>query len=374
MRKRILLVDDEPRNIELLARCLAPLDVDTLVARDGREALAIFAAERIDLILLDLRMPEVDGVEVLAHVRSDPVYVPVVMVTASTERTDRLRALEAGADDVLEKPLDREVLIARVRTLLRLKETTDDLEERTRELAAQNEALATLQLQQRELAQFIVHDLKNPIATLYANIAWLLEVVTARADIAEALLDTESAARRLKSMVDDLLTIARLEEAAAPVQRAKVALETVIDDILRAHHREVEEARVSFKSEVPPLLTLDVDAVMLRRMLSNLVENAVRHARAGGRILVQASGEDPVEVTIANTGKPIADEDRDRIFRKFGRGSGQPVVAGNVGLGLYFCKLAIEAHGGSIALDSTAEWPVRFTLRFPSAGLSPAEV
>src|SRR5262249_46810825 len=152
-------------------------------ARGGREALELFDQEGADLVLLDVLMPGLDGLDVLTHIRarSDRPYVPVVLVTAHSERQHRLRGLEAGADDFLEKPVDQSILVARVRTLLRLKVALDEL--RTR-----NAELEQLQREQRELTQFIVHDLKNPITVMYANLQFLQQCFgSAGDDIAEAV-------------------------------------------------------------------------------------------------------------------------------------------------------------------------------------------
>jgi signal transduction histidine kinase len=356
MPKRILIVDDDRASAAAVGACMEPLGVDVDIVGNADEAL--FAIERIrpDLILIGAG---VDGAfDLLGHVRGMSASLPLVVVTPRAGRAERLRAVEAGADDCLVMPGDYAVLAARARTLLAQKAVIDALR-------ARNDELATLDNQRRELAQFVVHDLKNPLSTLHANVNWLMEVVTERAEIGEALCDTESAVRRLQSMVDDLLTITRIEDAALPIHRADIDVRPIIDELVRDHGREARTAHLSIESSVPPHLFLDVDAMVFRRMLDNLVDNALRYTPTGGRILVQVRGENPAELCIANTGAPIPIENRELIFRKFERGARTPTAV-NVGIGLYFCKLAAEAHGGSIDLDSTTEWPVRFTVRIPT--------
>jgi signal transduction histidine kinase len=356
MTKRLLLVDDDHANIAVLLACLEALEVETVTVPSAEEAP--FAIEHFhpDLVLASSDLLE--AFDLLAHVRAESTLLPFIVIAKKLDREQRLRLLEEGADDYLVMPNDYAVLVARARTRIAQKEEADIL--RTK-----HARLATLDARRRELAELAVHDLKNPIAALSANVAWLMEVVTARAEVGEALSDTESATRHLQSMVDDLLTITRIEEARLPIHRAHVEVRPMIDELVRGYHREARDARLSLESCVPPDFTLDADAHVLRRILDNLVDNALRHTPDGGRILVSASDGDPAEVCIANTGAPLSADDRERLLRSLEhpvRGTS----AIKAGLGLYFCKLAAEAHGGSIDVDSTAEWPVRFTVRLPS--------
>jgi two-component system cell cycle response regulator len=129
MSARILVVDDVPANVKLLEARLSAEYFDVLTASSGAEALAISARAECDIILLDVMMPDMDGFEVCRRLKSDPAthFIPVVMVTALDSPADRVRGLEAGADDFLTKPVSDIVLIARVRSLTRLKLMTDEL-------------------------------------------------------------------------------------------------------------------------------------------------------------------------------------------------------------------------------------------------------
>ncbi|MBV9949087.1 MAG: response regulator, partial [Myxococcales bacterium] len=177
MPKRLLLVDDESSNVLLLERLLAPLGHELVRADDGRTAVRAFLECKPDLVLLDLNMPGMDGLDVLARIRAEQGtdHVPVIVLTAHSEREYRLRGLEAGADDFLEKPADGPVLRLRVATLLQLKESRDALKRLNEELAARNASLEMLQREQRELTAFVVHDLKNPLAAIWADLEFARE-------------------------------------------------------------------------------------------------------------------------------------------------------------------------------------------------------
>src|SRR5262249_45058144 len=129
MTARVLVVDDVLANVKLLEARLTAEYFDVVTAMNGPEALAICARAQCDIVLLDVMMPEMDGFEVCRRLKADPAthHIPVVMVTALDQPSDRVRGLEAGADDFLTKPVSDIALIARVRSLVRLKMVTDEL-------------------------------------------------------------------------------------------------------------------------------------------------------------------------------------------------------------------------------------------------------
>jgi two-component system sensor histidine kinase/response regulator len=355
----VLLVDDEPRNLAVLEAYLAPLGYDVTRARGGREGLEAFDRSRPDLILLDVLMPDLDGIDVLTHVRAHDrsSRVPVILITGQTDREDRLRGFEAGADDFIEKPVDRALLLARVRTLLRLKATGD-------ELVRRNALLEELRREQRELTEFLVHDLKNPLSVVHLNIGWLAQNVGAeRSDLHEALVDAADASSRIQAMLDDLIAVARIEQANVPLERADVELGTLLDEMAQAHTREAQTKSISLGTEAGEGVRVSADPAILRRILENLVRNALQYTPFGGRIGMSARGLGDIEIAVSNTGPPIPEQERARIFEKFRRGANAPAKGGNAGLGLYFCARAMEAHGGSIGVVQTPTWPTSFVLR-----------
>ena len=362
MAARLLLVDDEPRNLTLLEAFLSPLGHVLARARGGEEALQAFEREGADPIVLDVLMPDLDGIDVLTHLRAHPrgQHVPVILVTGKTEREDRLRGFQAGADEFLEKPVDRALLVARVRTLLRLKAAGEELMRR-------NALLERLQREQRELTGFIVHDLKNPLSIVHLNLGWVRQnIAPAQRDVHEALSDAVDASERLQTMVDDLLAVARIEQVDVPLERADVVLDNLLMCVMRAHAREALDKHVTLTVEAEEGLCVDADRAVLHRVLENLVRNALRYTPPEGRVGLSAKSGPVTEVAVSNTGVPIPEGDRERIFEKFRRGKDGPIASGHAGLGLYFCTRAMHEHGGSIAVEQTAEWPTSFVLRFPT--------
>lgn len=370
MPHRILLVDDHPRNLLALEAILLPHGYELLRAADGPSALEAVMRERPDLMLLDLMMPGMDGIEVLTRLRASDggAHVPVVLVTASTERDHRLRGLEAGADEFLEKPIDVPILLARVRTLLALKDSRDALQASRDELGRRNAALEAAQREQRELTAFIVHDLRSPLGVVYTGLDVLRHGVTSAApDLLPIANDVREAASRLRSMVNDLLTISRMEAASLPLVREPLALARELRGVVGAYEGMAAERGVRLMAPPETPLLVTTDRTLLRRVLENLLDNALRYTPKDGRIRVGLEQANDVEVSVSNDGPPIPEGERGRIFEKFRRGTGEAVHSGNAGLGLYFSKRAVEALGGSIGVEHRPSWATSFVIHLPKA-------
>ena len=361
---RVLLVDDDPRQVTILRAHLAPLNHTLLSANSGAEALKILEDESLDLAVLDLRMPGIDGIDVLHHIRARAEFarLPVVLISSHHEREARLRAIEAGADDFVEKPPDPAILRARVTNLLRLKQLGDDLEQR-------NEDLRRLEALRRELTDLVVHDLKAPVAGSALNIEVAMEILNLEEGNAacEALKDALAGVHRVRAMTEQILLLARLEEARMPIRMVPCPLRTIVEEVLRTLGRTAERRATRLDLIIEGDLVANADPELLRRLVENLLDNALRHTPRGGHIAVEGIRGDVVRLRFANTGHPIPEGDRLHIFEKFAQSSGSVARGANVGLGLHFCHVVASAHGGSIRVEETAEWPVVFTVSLPSA-------
>lgn len=358
---RLLLVDDDCRQVAILRAHLEPLAHTLVSAEGGADALRLMDEQTFDLVLLDLRMPGIDGIDVLHHIRARPelARLPVVLITSMHEREARLRGLEAGADDFVEKPPDGAILRARVANLLRLKQLGDDLERR-------NEELRRLEALRKELTDLVVHDLKAPVAGAALNIEVAMEILGLQDGSAfEALNDALAGVHRIRSMTEEILLLACLEEARMPIQLVRSPLRRIVEDAVRVLGRVAERRGTRLDLSVEANLSATADPELIRRVIENLLDNAMRHAPRGGRIAVKGMRGDLVSLSFANTGNAIPECDRIRIFEKFAQSSGAVSRGANMGLGLHFCDVVARAHGGSLRVEETAEWPVVFTLTLP---------
>lgn len=369
--KRILLVDDHPRNLLLLESHLQPLGHHLVFAESGRQAIELFDGDAPDLVLLDLTTPGIDGLGVLAHIRGHRSRpdVPVIMMTAHGERSSRLQGLQAGADEVLEKPIDAPILLARVNTLLALQESRCQLQSSSDSLALRNRQLEHLQREQRELLQFVVHDLKNQLFVVLGNLDWARGHVggTEPNEMCEVLDEGLGGALRLRSMVEDMLAVSSLEDASFKVRPELVPVRDILTPVVASYERKAELKRVSLAPAPDVGWKLWADPSLLRRVFENLLDNSLRYAPDSGHVEVSAHLGHQLEISISNDGPAIPPQDRERIFDKFTRGRDEPRTVGSAGLGLYFCKRAIEAHGGCIRVMETPQWPTQFVIALPTS-------
>jgi signal transduction histidine kinase len=358
----LLLVDDDPRNLLALQALLAPLGHRLVRAADAMEAMQVFEEARPDLVISDLRMPRYDGIDLLGMIRTHPDRsdTPVILVTAHGEREHRLRALRAGADDFLEKPIDEALLIARVNNLLRLKQAKDDL-------VAQRDELQRSRRERRELNEFMVRDVRGSLSHVCIGLAGLAnEVERSSEPMRETVARIEGDARQVSDMLEDLLWITRLEHLAFPLQKRDVALD---EEVRRSIMRVADTAnrrRIAMDAAVNRPIVVETDERLLDRVLANLIDNAMRHALEGGHVLVELTCGDEIELCVHNDGPRVPRVERDRIFGKFVRGATEPPYSGHAGLGLYFCKCAMKALDGDVELVERPGWSTSFRLRLPS--------
>lgn len=360
---KILVVDDEPANRALIRAYLADTQHELLEASDGETSLALIAEAAPDLVLLDVLMPGLDGFATLRRLRErhDGPFLPVLLVTALSDQTSKRRGLEAGADDFLLKPVDPTELLLRVGNLLRLRDKS--IEQRAR-----NEELAELHRFKDEMVGLLVHDLKNPLSALSANLAYIQgESASMPEEVVAALNDSSKCARRLGDLLQNLADTQRAEVAALRPTLAPVALREWLMSFKGAREWEAREHGLHLEIDADGGLRGLFDAALLSRVVENLLDNALRYTPRDGRIVLLAeAAPDGVTISVGNTGPEIPVACRERLFDKFAQhGGGQGRM--NLGLGLYFCRLAVEAHGGSIRVEGDAELPTRFVMRLPSA-------
>jgi two-component system sensor histidine kinase/response regulator len=371
----ILVADDVPANVELLCDQLATLGYRVETAIDGPSAVEACFTKKPDLCILDVSMPAgslgVDdrstGFEVCRRIKRDPrtARIPVIFVTALNDTTDRVKAIEAGGDDFLTKPHNRQILGARLRSLLRLKFATDALEESYRKLRE-------LEKVRDDLMKMIVHDLKSPLTSVLAALEMVLDGDFGAVSEAQrrALGDAEGKAEDLLALIEDLLEVARIEETSIQLDVQPIAPAALLTEILHEWEMRLaqEEARATMDvADDAPVF--HADKGLVKRVFSNLIQNALTHSPRNVTIALRARHDgatDGVLFTVADNGPGIPKEYHEIIFRKFEQAKtpSAPRVRSS-GLGLAFCKLAVEAHGGRIWVQSAEGKGSQFHFTFP---------
>lgn len=359
----ILVADDVAANVELLFDQLHVLGFRAIAASDGPSALAACFEHRPDLAILDVSMPAgelgVDdrsaGFEVCRRIKRDPrtKSIPVIFVTALNDTTDRVKAIEAGGDDFLTKPHNRLVLGARVRSLLKLKAATDSLEDALRKLRE-------VEKMRDDLMKMIVHDLKTPLTSILATTEMLIDgdFGPLNPEQRKMLTDAEGKADDLLALIGDLLEVSRIEEATMTLDLQPIAPAALLNEIVNEwsirFQQEGATALVDVADDAP---VFEADKPLLKRVLGNLVQNSLTHSATAVTIQLCARRDgDGILFTVADNGPGIPPEYHEVIFRKFERvkNPNMPRTRSS-GLGLAFCKLAIDAHGGHIWVQSAGE-------------------
>jgi signal transduction histidine kinase len=350
----ILVVDDAPQNRLLAEARLSGAGYRVTQADSGESAIAAFEREVPDLVLLDVRMPGLDGFDTLERLRALPhgPNVPVVFLTAFDDEDTHRRALAAGVDDFLSKPLRPTELLIRVRSLLRLSAAMQKLHDSHALVSAQRDALLHARQLRERLSAFIVHDLKIPLQ----NISAATEIVQRRAEnegVQRAAGMIQRGCTDMNRMVLDLLDVARAEDGHLTVQKTDFDLRSLLDDVVeRTRVTRGQGAAVRLETmydlEDP---RIQGDPELLRRVIENLLDNAFRYSPAQSSIRVSAAKrQGQVDILVRDEGPGIPEEHRERVFDMYERLEERRDRSGR-GLGLVFCRAAVEAHGGAIWID-----------------------
>ncbi len=378
---RVLIVDDERRNVELLKVMLAPEGYTILTASNGPEALGLLEDQQPDLILLDVMMPGMDGYEVAGKIKANPATknIPVIMLTALDDRNARMLGLNAGAEDFLTKPMDRAELCVRVRNLLRLKAYGDKLraahEALAVALAEAGEARRMAEHANNAKTQFLramSHELRTPLNAIsgYTEILEMgIRGVVNPAQVKD-LGRIKRAAAYLLRLINDVLTIARLE-GARPLHLISIAVNPVLAEveglcILQAKANGLTLTVAPCEHDI----FATADAERFQQILLNLTTNAIKFTPKGGGINITCDDDTGVvRIRVNDTGVGVRLLDIDRVFEPFvqiDRHLTTETQQG-VGLGLSISRELARAMSGDLTLESVEGVGSTFTLSLPIA-------
>jgi signal transduction histidine kinase len=353
MGATILVADDHADNRALARATLEDEGHRVLLATNGEEAVGMFAREHPECILLDVRMPAVDGPTACKRIREMPggALVSIMFVTAMHDLDTFDLALEAGGDDFLNKPFRPQELVVRVDALLKLRGLATERNELYVEIKRQRDRLQRLQLQKDRLISFLVHDLKTPVSAIDLQAQLVLRDQDAGDHAHRAAAKIRDEGHSQLRMITTLLDITKADEGQLAPALEHIDLRSLIAEVvetMKVHAVAMNVALVG-DSAVP---TLNADPDLLRRVLENLVENAIRYSPEGGEVRVTVAAVDGgIELRVLDCGLGVPVDQRTRVFERFETGA---TTRSNRGLGLTFCKLAVEAHGGRIWIDESS--------------------
>jgi signal transduction histidine kinase len=365
---KILVVDDNEANRSLAKATLEDEGYAVVLATGGAEGIAAFTTESPDCVLLDVRMPDIDGFGVCERLRALPrgPETPILFLTALRDVDTFDRALRAGGDDFLTKPVRPTELVVRVQTALELRRVKAELADHYTLLKRQRDDLQRLQLQKERLSAFVVHDLKNPVNTIDLHAQLLVRDKTLSADARESALQIRTEARHLTRMILNLLDVSKADEGQLTPKRTQIEVDALVETIVSELSVNAKSRNVELRASTDGLHVF-ADEDLLRRVLTNLTENALRYAPASTVVTLQAMRDDvATEIFVRDAGPGIPLEMRAKVFDPFVQvESGDRLAARTSrGLGLSFCKAAVEAHGGRIWIEDASPGTI-FRVRLP---------
>lgn len=361
----ILAVDDQLENLWILEADLQEAGYRVELAESGRIALEKIAAGPPDLLLLDISMPGMDGLTICRMLRQErgTRELPVIMVTGRDSAEDIVAGLDAGANDYITKPIEVEILMARIRTQLRLKELQDELHRTIGELER-------LQQLRADFVAMITHDMKTPLTSIMGGSSMLLGEALGACPSPE--FRTELArifenGHKLTRLINDFLTFSRIEAGKLEILLEPVDLNLAILQAIAAlkHQADIRRIAVEYESREgwPPV---QGDGEQIDRALCNVLSNAIKFSPEGERVRVRLRKEkERFAVEIEDRGPGIASDMLPRLFDRYFRARAPRTVEGT-GLGLSIVKSVVEAHGGSVAVRTAPGEGSCFTLYFPA--------
>ncbi|WP_041283726.1 ATP-binding response regulator [Desulfobacca acetoxidans] len=348
MKKKILIADDNPDNVELLRKRLSAQGYQIAAAFDGEEALQAVLKENPDLLILDIMMPKLDGYEVLRRLKKQDEYrnLPVILLTAKKEIPDKLKGLDIGADDYITKPFNPQELLARVRSLMALREE--------QERRAQDERLSALD----QMVEGVAHEIRNPVTAIGGFARRLYERLpngTQEKQYAEVIVNES---KRLEQMVRQIVEATVI---SIPSLR-KRDINEVIVEALAACQEKLNESQVTAKLELaedlPPLI---MDAGNMRRVIAHLISNAVNAMPSGGTLtIISARRNHYGQIQVSDTGVGIPSKILPHIFDPF-----FTTKSSGPGLGLAMVHKIIKQHGGQISVETEPNKGTTFSILLP---------
>ncbi|MDY0091449.1 MAG: hybrid sensor histidine kinase/response regulator [Candidatus Vecturithrix sp.] len=366
---RILVIDDNPQNLDILAELLDKQDFVVLFALDGLSGIQRAESGQPDLILLDIMMPGMDGFETCRQLKMNTKThdIPIIFMTALTDTTDKIQGFRAGAVDYITKPIQPEEVLARIRTHLQIQQLQHDLRIKNQELRSALRREKELHELRSRFISTASHEFRTPLTTIQVSADSLKRYGSRMSEDkkSESFDRIKIAVKRMNDLLNDVLMFSRVETEIHEFKPVLTDVKLLTEQVLR-EFREISEKshHLNFSShgqnfEIP------VDPKLLRYILSNLLSNAMKYSPSQSQIEVNLNrNKQEVIFQIHDCGIGISEQDQPSIFDAFHRGANVGEITGS-GLGLSIVKQFVELHEGTISVASVLNQGTTFTVIFP---------
>lgn len=363
----ILVVDDNPKNLQIIALTLRELKYKLIIADSGQKAIDLSDRYQVDLILLDVMMPGVDGFEVCKVIKSDPKYqgIPIIFLTALSDKTNLVKGFELGAVDYITKPFNKEELVSRIKTHLDLKFARDDLKSLSQNLAEANAV-------KDKMFSVIGHDLRSPVG----SVKMTLELLMSNFDnfdakkIKEILSSLTRTTDEVFNLLENLLWWARSQNGTLVYLPENIELKSLISGLYYLNKESLSIKSIQFETIIDDDCSVYADLNMLKTVLRNLISNAIKFTNTGGKVSVLASVMNSrTIIKVVDSGIGISEENMKNLFdetkKVLSPGTNNEVGSG---LGLILCKNFVQANRGEIGVESIPQKGSVFTINLPAKG------
>ncbi len=341
---KILIVDDIPTNIQVLGSVLRKAGYEVAFTDNGQDAINKTKSNHYDLILLDIMMPSMDGFEVCSILKKmpDSKEIPIIFLTAKTDSDSLIKAFELGAVDYLTKPFKAAELLARVKTHISLKYTTEEL--------VKSNAVKD------KLFSIVAHDLRGPVGNLGAALEVLIENLDTfdKDALAEVLIDLKNSASRSYELLQNLLKWARSQSNTIEFIPSAQNLNNIIQENADLLQSSASQKQITLKTEIDGKIEVFADVNMLKTIFRNLLSNSIKFSHQNGSVIVKAKKTgDFAKIIIQDFGVGIKSENIKKLlsahehFSTYGTANEK-----GTGLGLSLCKDFVERNGGKISVES----------------------
>lgn len=373
----ILIIDDLPQNIQILGNILKQENYSISYSQSGKAALAQVKSNKIDLILLDIMMPQMDGFEVCEILKNDPDTqdIPIIFLTARTDTDSIVKGFQLGAQDYVTKPFSAEELLARVKTHLALKRQSEQLKsvnerlekkvsERTTQLSEANKQLKTLEKAKNDFLSIISHELRTPLNGII-GLTDLINDVLKSTDNEAYVEYLKEASNRLVNFSETAILITSLRADKYKVSFSPQKVFYIVENALENVDEKLKMKNVSVKLTIDPEdLQVNADFDLIKTCFTNILDNAVKFSPRNDVILMNCYSEkDHIVIDFIDNGKGFKETAKSNLFQFFS--SDDVTHIEGVGLSLAATKLIMDAHNGSIDLDRAKGAGAKVTLTLP---------
>jgi len=351
--RRILVIDDEKRLADSVCQLLRREGYEAEAVHSGQEALARFRDDEFDVILTDLLMPDIDGMDVLREIRRRCPDTIAIIMTGHASTESAIEALHHSAFDYIRKPFELDDLLASIRRACGRLEA-EELRE--------------------DMVSMISHDIKVPLTSILGYTSLIHRNGQWHPRGPEFVRIIASNANKILSLLDNYLTTCKIETGTLRLDRAPTDIASVLDELRTTLQPELAKRRLTLAIEAPGELPLVMaDENLLYRALANIANNAVKYSPTGSTIQVHVAACDAessvlgvrsTRIDVENAGPGIPADEIDQVFDRYQRAASSSGIEGS-GIGLFVVKTVIEAHGGCVEVESVPNERTRFTIHIP---------